>query len=84
MAELYGTTKILGGQTSQLHGYAKGRQGYWVTVVGIVEDIKDQANSSSASPAFWWPELQSPEPDMSLVIRAKAFSGKFADEHGSK
>lgn len=44
----------------------------WVTVVGIVGDIKDQANSSSASPAFWWPELQSPEPDMSLVIRAKA------------
>jgi hypothetical protein len=44
----------------------------WITVVGIVGDIKDQANSPSASPAFWWPELQVPPPDMSLVIRAKA------------
>ena len=44
----------------------------WLTVVGIVGDVKDQPNSPGAEPAFWWPELQAPQHDMSLVVRAKA------------
>jgi len=44
----------------------------WLTVVGIVGDVKDRPNSPGAEPAFWWPELQAPQPDMSLVVRAKS------------
>ena len=44
----------------------------WLTVVGIVGDVKDRPNSPGAEPAFWWPELQAPQHDMSLVVRAKA------------
>jgi predicted permease len=43
----------------------------WTTVVGVVGDVKDQANSRGTEPAFWWPELQQSFPDMSLVVRAK-------------
>jgi predicted permease len=43
----------------------------WMTVVGIVGNVKDQPNSLGTAPAFWWPELQRPNPDMSLVVRTK-------------
>lgn len=43
----------------------------WMTVVGIVGNIKDQPNSLGTAPAFWWSELQRPNPDMSLVVRTK-------------
>jgi len=42
----------------------------WMTVVGIVGDVKDQPNSPGAEPAFWWSSLQQPNPNMSLVVRA--------------
>ncbi len=42
----------------------------WVTIVGVVGDIKDKPNSASAEPAFWWPHLQAPNSEMSVVIRA--------------
>ena len=46
----------------------------WLTVVGVVGDVKDQPNSPGAEPAFWWSALQVaiPFPDMSLVVRADA------------
>jgi predicted permease len=43
----------------------------WMTVVGVVGNVKDQPKSPGTAPAFWWPELQRPNPDMSLVVRAK-------------
>ena len=43
----------------------------WITIVGVVGNVKDQPNSPGTAPAFWWPLLQSPNPDMSVVIRAK-------------
>jgi predicted permease len=43
----------------------------WMTVVGVVGDIKDQPNSPGAEPAFWWSELQAPEADMSIAIRTQ-------------
>jgi predicted permease len=42
----------------------------WVTVVGVVGNVKDKPNSPGAGPAFWWPHMQQPTPDMSLVVRA--------------
>jgi predicted permease len=42
----------------------------WMTIVGIVGDVKDAPNSKGAESAFWWPFLQQqPSSDLSLVIR---------------
>jgi predicted permease len=52
----------------------------WITVVGVVGNIKDQPNSAGAEPAFWWPELQSGwSNDMSVVIRAHADTQLLSD-----
>ncbi len=42
----------------------------WLTIVGVVGDVKDQPNSPGAEPAFWWSALQSGAPNMALVVRA--------------
>jgi len=44
----------------------------WMTIVGIVGDVKDHPNSPGAEPAFWWSALQSPFANTSLVIRAES------------
>jgi len=41
----------------------------WITIVGVVGDVKDQPNSASAQPGFWWPELQASNPEMSIIVR---------------
>jgi predicted permease len=52
----------------------------WLTIVGVVGDVKDQPNSPAAEPAFWWPELQSGfTSDMSVVIRARGGPRLLAD-----
>jgi predicted permease len=52
----------------------------WMTIVGIVADVKDRADSSHAEPAFWWPMLQQPfrSPKMSIVVRAKGDASELA------
>lgn len=44
----------------------------WMTVVGIVGDIKDTPTNAGAKPAFWWPLPQAPFAfgDFSVVIRS--------------
>ncbi len=42
----------------------------WLTIVGLVGDVKDQPNSPGAEPAFWWSALQVTAPNMSIVVRA--------------
>ena len=32
----------------------------WMTIVGIVGDVKDKPDSPAAEMAFWWPVVQSP------------------------
>jgi predicted permease len=46
----------------------------WMTIIGIVGDVKDTPASSGAEPAFWWPLLQEPWgfSDMSIVVRGDA------------
>lgn len=52
----------------------------WITIVGVVGDVKDQPNSPSAEPGFWWPELQSGwNKDMSVVLRTSANPLLLAD-----
>jgi hypothetical protein len=54
----------------------------WMTVVGIISDIKDTPSSPGARPAFWWPEPQTPFPfsDFSVVIRSSFDSARAADQ----
>lgn len=45
----------------------------WLTVVGIVGDVKDTPKSAAAEPSFWWPMQQEPFPlaaSSSIVIRS--------------
>jgi predicted permease len=44
----------------------------WLTIVGIVGDVKDKPESSNTHPAFWWSALQRPFSQMSVVVRANA------------
>ncbi len=52
----------------------------WITVVGVVGDVKDQPDSPSAEPAFWWPVLQNPYRDMSIVVRSNSDPRALIDE----
>ncbi|MFZ0588918.1 MAG: ABC transporter permease [Bryobacteraceae bacterium] len=45
----------------------------WLTIVGIVEDVKDSPKDAAAKPAFWWAMLQEPWPlarNSSIAIRS--------------
>ena len=42
----------------------------WLTIVGVVTDVKDKPDSTEAAPGFWWPHLQAPYRTMSLVVRS--------------
>ncbi|HEY7302668.1 MAG TPA: ABC transporter permease [Bryobacteraceae bacterium] len=45
----------------------------WLTIVGIVADVKDTPKDAGAQPAFWWPMLQEPFPlaaNSSVAIRS--------------
>jgi predicted permease len=56
----------------------------WLTVVGVVGDVKDKPNSPSASPAFWWSEYQVPHSEISIVVRSDANPKLLADTVRSK
>src|SRR5258708_30443082 len=51
----------------------------WMTIVGLVGDIKDQPNSPGTEPGFWWPELVASNPDMSVAIRSSSNPELLAD-----
>ncbi len=42
----------------------------WMQIVGIVRDVKDQPDSTSIRPAFWFPYPQNPDTNMSIVVRS--------------
>ena len=52
----------------------------WITVVGVVGDVKDRPNSAAAENAFWFPLLQSAwSNEMSIVVRARSNPALLAD-----
>ena len=51
----------------------------WMTIVGVVGDIKDQPDSPNAEPGFWWPELAVSNSDMSIAIRSTSNPELLAD-----
>ena len=78
MAERYwGTDDVIGRRVSFEDQPKKDSD--WMTVVGVVGDIKDQPNSPSAEPAYWWSEYQISEPDMSIAIRTQSDPRQAAD-----
>jgi len=56
-------------------------RGDWMTVVGIVRDIKDTPSSLAARPAFWWPQPQQPFSfrELAITIRSEIDSALLAD-----
>jgi predicted permease len=46
----------------------------WLTIVGLVGDVKDKPESTNTHPAFWWSALQTPFSQMSVVVRANSDS----------
>ena len=48
------------------------REQDWRTVVGVVGDVKDFPDSTSAKPAFYWSLAQSPSRQFTLAVRTTA------------
>ena len=69
MAKFWRNRDALGGQIT-FNDHPK--ESDWMTVVGIVGDIKDTPSSSAARPALWWPQAQQPYPisEFSVAIRS--------------
>jgi predicted permease len=46
----------------------------WITIVGVVGNVKDQPNRPGAEPAFWWPFLQAGfgSPNLLLAVRSNS------------
>jgi predicted permease len=51
----------------------------WMTIVGVVGDVKDHSDSPGAQPGFWWAEMQNADTDLSVVIRANSDPQSLAD-----
>jgi predicted permease len=51
----------------------------WMYIVGLVGDVKDQPNSPSAEPAFWWAQYQEAQRNMSIAIRTRSDARQAAD-----
>ncbi len=47
----------------------EGPSGPWLTIVGIVEDVRRNGPAASAAPAFYAPFGQDPWPSMTVVVR---------------
>ena len=72
MAKLYWPNEDVIGKRVSFQDAPKEKD--WLTIVGVVGDVKDKPDSPGAEPAFWWPILQLPFPnsDMSVVMRANS------------
>jgi predicted permease len=72
MAERYWPSEDALGKRITFEDHPKEKD--WITIVGIVGDVKDEANSPSAEPAYWWPYSQTPvgAPNLLLVVRSNS------------
>jgi predicted permease len=54
----------------------------WMTVVGIVGDVKDAPKNAGAEPGFWWSMQQEPWPlaaNSSIAVRSEEDANRVAD-----
>ncbi len=72
MAERYWPGEDALGKRLTFEDHPKAKD--WITIVGIVGDVKDQPNSPGAEPAFWWPFLQAGygSPNLLLAVRSSS------------
>jgi len=42
----------------------------WVSIVGVVQDVRESASDTGPKPQFYVPYFQDPEPDVLLVVRS--------------
>ena len=79
MAEKYWHGENVIGKRMSFHDHPESDKD-WITVVGVVGDVKDHPNSAEAQNAFWFPLLQSAwSNEMSVVVRARANPALLAD-----
>jgi putative ABC transport system permease protein len=52
----------------------------WLNIAGVVGDVKDRAESSTAQPAFWWPLAQVPFRDVSVALRSNSDPAALANQ----
>lgn len=71
MAKLYWPGEDVVGKRVSFEDNPK-KDSDWTTIVGVVGDVKDQPSSPGAQNAFWWPESQAGESDMSIAIRTRS------------
>ena len=71
MAKLYWPKKDVIGKRLSFSDEPK-KDSDWITVVGVVGDVKDHPNSPGAEPAFWYPENQAPDFDMLIAVRTRS------------
>jgi predicted permease len=78
MAKFWRNHNALGGQVTFSD---QPKESDWMTVVGIVRDIKDAPSSVAARPAFWWPAAQEPfsMSDFSVAIHSNVEPALLAD-----
>ena len=79
MAEKYWPGENVIGKRMSLDDQPKSDKD-WITVVGVVGDVKDQPNSPEAQTAFWLPMLQAVWSfDLAVVIRGRSDPRLLAD-----
>jgi predicted permease len=54
----------------------------WMTVVGVVGDVKDKPEDAAAQPALWWPLSQAPVlvPSMAVALRSNGDPASLANQ----
>jgi ABC-type antimicrobial peptide transport system permease subunit len=77
MAERYWPRESVVGKRMTFSDTPKDKD--WMTIVGVIGDVKDQPNSPGAEPGFWLPEASAAEPDMAVVIRGSGNAELLAD-----
>jgi predicted permease len=79
MARMYwGTDNVVGGRIT-FDDHPKEKD--WMTVVGVVGDVKDKPSDAAAHPGLWWPVLQEPWSfnDMSIAVAVKGDPGALSE-----
>lgn len=72
MAEQYWPGEDAVGKRITFEDHPKAKD--WITIVGVVGDVKDQPNSLAAELAFWWPFLQTPVGQFNLLLTVRSSS----------
>ena len=78
MARMWQRGSALGGKVT-FSDHPKEKD--WMTVVGIIKDVKDTPKDAGAQPGFWWPVSQEPFPVVangSLAIRSNLNTNTMA------